>query len=83
LMAGGEVVLEFCNKAPLNVVPPKAVLHEITDTPPALKGATATNQLKPATTETGLVVKVPPFIAIGERIRIDTDTGDYVERDKG
>jgi elongation factor P len=82
LKAGDEVDLEFCNEDLLGVVLPKSVVHEITDTPPALKGATATNQLKPATTETGLIVKVPPFIAIGERIRIDTESGDYVERDK-
>ena len=47
-----------------------------------VKGATATNQLKPATTETGLQLKVPPFIAPGEKIKIDTDSGEYMERFK-
>lgn len=54
----------------------------VTDTPPVVKGATATNQMKDAVLETGAKVRVPPFIEIGERIRIDTRTGLYVERAK-
>ena len=61
---------------------PKTVEHTITDTPPGIKGATATNQMKDATTETGLVVKVPPFISPGERIKINTENGQYLERAK-
>lgn len=61
---------------------PKVVEHTITDTPPGIKGATATNQMKDATTETGLVVKVPPFISSGERIRISTENAQYLERAK-
>jgi elongation factor P len=76
------VDFEFCEDELLSICLPKNVVHEITDTPPAMKGATATNQLKPATTETGLQIKVPPFVGIGERVRIDTETGDYVERAK-
>lgn len=83
LKSGDEVDLEFCDDEMISVVLPKTVVHEVVDTPPAIKGATATNQLKPATTETGLQVKVPPFLETGERIRIDTETGAYVERDKG
>ena len=59
---------------------PKTVEHTITDTPPGIKGATATNQLKDATTETGLNVKVPPFMNPGDRIKINTDNGGYLER---
>jgi elongation factor P len=59
---------------------PNAVEHEIRDTPPAIKGATATNQLKDAETETGLIVKVPPFINPGDRIKINTADKSYVER---
>ena len=59
---------------------PKTVEHQITDTPPAIKGATATNQLKDATTETGLLVKVPPFINPGDRVRVNCDNGSYLER---
>jgi len=82
LKSGDEVDFEFCDEELVAINLPKVVVHEITETPPALKGATATNQLKPATTETGLDIKVPPFLAIGDRIRIDTDTGNYMERAK-
>ncbi|MGA2233257.1 MAG: elongation factor P [Tepidisphaeraceae bacterium] len=59
---------------------PKTVDLKVTDTAPAIKGATATNQMKDATLETGLKTRVPPFIEIGETIRINTETGDYQSR---
>jgi len=59
---------------------PKTVDLKVTDTPPAIKGATATNQNKEATLETGLTTRVPPFISIGEVIRISTDGGTYMSR---
>lgn len=59
---------------------PKVVELEITDTAPGIKGATATNQLKDATCETGLKIRVPPFIGIGEVVRISTETGAYLSR---
>ena len=59
-----------------------AVELEITETEPGVKGNTATNVLKPATVETGAVVKVPIFIEQGERIQIDTRTGEYLGRSK-
>jgi elongation factor P len=59
---------------------PKTVDLQVTDTPPGIKGATATNQLKEATLETGLKAKVPPFIEIGEVVRISTETGGYLSR---
>jgi elongation factor P len=55
---------------------------EVKETPPEIKGATATSQNKPATLETGLVVQVPPFVKIGEVIRVDTRTSEYVTRVK-
>lgn len=61
---------------------PNTVTLEVTDTAPAIKGATVTNQLKDATLETGAKVKVPPFIANGESIVVDTRSGEYVERAK-
>ena len=61
---------------------PKTVDLTVTDTPPAMKGATVTNELKPATMETGLVVRVPGFIDTGESVRVDTETGEYVSRAK-
>jgi len=61
---------------------PNVVELEVTDTTPAIKGATATNQLKDAVLETGVKVRVPPFIDEGTVIRVDTRTGQYVERAK-
>ncbi len=62
---------------------PNVVELKVVDTPPVARGATATNQTKDATLETGLRVRVPPFIENGEVLRIDTRTGEYVERAKG
>ena len=64
------------------VEPPLFVELEITETEPGVKGNTATNVPKPATVETGAVVKVPIFIEQGERIQIDTRTGEYLGRSK-
>jgi len=62
------------------VEPPMFVELEITDTEPGFKGDTATGASKPATVETGAQIKVPLFINIGDVIRIDTRTGEYLER---
>ena len=67
---------------PVAIEIPSSVELRITDTPPAMKGATATNQSKKATLETGLVVNVPPFVESGELIRVDTRSGEYLERVK-
>src|SRR3990170_4174945 len=53
------------------------VEQEVTDAPPVVRGATATNQMKEAVVETGAKVRVPPFIEIGNRICIDTRSGEY------
>ena len=65
------------------VEPPNFVDLEVTETEPGIKGDTATNVTKPATLETGAEIKVPLFINAGDRIRIDTRTGEYMERCKG
>jgi len=65
------------------VDPPNFVDLEVISTDPGFKGDTATNVMKPATLETGAEVKVPLFINEGEKIRIDTRTGEYLERSKG
>jgi len=70
------------NGTPLTVVPPNFVELEVTDTDPGLKGDTASGGIKPATLSTGAVVKVPLFICIGEILKIDTRTGEYVSRVK-
>ena len=65
---------------PVVVTLPNTVDLEVTDTPPEIKGATATNQYKSATMETGLVLMVPSFVKNGDLIRVDTRTGEYVTR---
>ncbi len=64
------------------IEPPNFVELEITETDPGFKGDTATNVTKPAVVETGAEVKVPLFIDIGDKIKIDTRTGEYLERSK-
>ena len=63
-----------------SVEPPTFVELEVTDTDPGFAGNTATNTLKPATVETGAEIKVPLFIEVGEIIKIDTRTGEYLSR---
>ena len=70
------------NGSPIGVAPPNFVELEVTETDPGLKGDTAQGGTKPATLETGAVVKVPLFIEIGEVLRIDTRSGEYMSRVK-
>ncbi|MBX5449812.1 elongation factor P [Thermogemmatispora sp.] len=65
---------------PISVELPEKVVLRVTYTEPGVKGDTATGGSKPATTETGLVVQVPLFVNIGDLIRVNTTTGEYVER---
>ncbi|MEL7450897.1 MAG: elongation factor P [Pseudomonadota bacterium] len=71
------------NNEPLLVAPPNFVELKITETDPGVKGDTAQGGVKPATLETGAVVKVPLFVEEGEVIRVDTRSGEYVSRVKG
>ncbi len=75
-----EVLLLFYKGTVFGIEPPNFVELEITDTEPGFKGDTATGATKPATLETGAVVNVPLFVGPGETIRIDTRTGEYMER---
>ena len=68
------------NEAPISVATPNFVELEVTETDPGLKGDTAQGGTKPATLATGAVVKVPLFINIGDVLKIDTRTGEYVSR---
>ncbi len=77
-----DVEIEFMDGKPVTVNMPNTVELRVTDTPPAIKGATATNQYKKATMETGLIITVPPFVEPGELLRVDTRTGEYIERVK-
>ncbi len=82
LKEGDAVDVLFWEDKPLSVsIPPKVVLR-VVDTTPGVKGNSATNVYKPAKLENGLDVKVPLFINKGDLIRVDTRTGQYVERAK-
>ncbi|MGN6592507.1 MAG: elongation factor P [Terriglobales bacterium] len=77
-----KIAVEFYEGKPVSVELPQTVDLEVTDTEPGLKGATVSNVTKAATLETGLVVQVPPFIETGEKIRVGTAEGTYLERVK-
>jgi elongation factor P len=70
----------FHESKPVSIELPSAVVVTVTDTPPGIKGATATNQLKEATCDTGLKTRVPPFIGNGEKIKVSTEDGSYMSR---
>ena len=74
------IAVEFYGSEPVGIELPVTVDLKVTDTVPGIKGATASNQVKPATLETGLVVSVPPFINTGDVVRVSTDTGEYLSR---
>ena len=82
LTAGLNVDLLFDGNEVLDVRLPSHVILEVTDTEPGFKGNTATGASKPATLETGYKLNVPLFIDENDKLRIDTRTGDYVERSK-
>ena len=75
-----KVKVEFYEGKPMSVELPASVDLTVIETEPGLKGATVSNVTKPAKTETGLVVQVPPFIVEGEKIRVSTSEGTYQER---
>ncbi len=77
-----ELVIHAESETVLFAELPAHVILEITYTEPGIKGDTATNTLKPATVETGATVRVPLFIEQGEKIKVDTRDGSYVERAK-
>jgi len=77
-----EVVIDTSSETVLFAELPTKVDLEITYTEPGMAGNTATNTLKPATVETGAIVRVPLFIGTGEKIRVDTRDGSYLERAK-
>lgn len=70
------------NGNPLSVVPPNQVVLRVTDTDPGLRGDTSSGGTKPATLETGAVVRVPLFVSIDELIKVDTRTAEYISRIK-
>jgi elongation factor P len=79
---GQEAAIAFNDAVALSVELPPNVMLRVTQTEPGVRGDTATNVSKPATLETGAEVKVPIFVNEGDLLKIDTRTGDYVERVK-
>jgi elongation factor P len=77
---GAEVDLQIVGGQVLGVIMPPAVVLEVIETEPGLKKVAATDVTKPAKTDTGLVVNVPVFINQGDKIKVDTSTGRYLER---
>lgn len=75
-------IVTLWNGTPIAVAPPNFVTLTITDTDPGLRGDTSGGGTKPATLETGAVVRVPLFLSIGDSIKVDTRTGEYVSRAK-
>jgi elongation factor P len=80
LVSESVIEMEFYGSEPVGIELPQTVDLKVVETTPAIKGATASAQLKPATLETGLVVQVPPFINQGDKVRVNTETGEYQSR---
>ena len=80
LLPNTEVQINFHNGRAIGVEIPPSVVLTVVDTEPGIKNATATTSFKPARMETGITVQVPPFVNNGEKIKIDTADGKYMER---
>ena len=80
LVADSVIRVEFYEAEPVGIELPQTVDLVVKETVPGIKGATASAQVKPATLETGLVVQVPPFVNEGDKIRVNTETGEYQSR---
>ena len=77
-----DCTMMLWNGSPINIVPPNFVTLAITETDPGVRGDTSGGGGKPATLETGAVVRVPLFVQTGELVKVDTRTGEYVSRVK-
>ena len=80
LLPETEVTIEMHEDRPLNVELPTTVVLTVVECDAAIKGQTATGSYKPATLETGATIMVPPYLESGTKIKINTETGEYVER---
>jgi len=80
LLPNTEVQINFYNGRAIGIELPPSVILTVTETEPGIKNATATNSFKAAKVETGIIVQVPPFINQGEKVKVSTDDGSYMER---
>ena len=83
LLPNEEVQINFYNDQPIGIELPASVVLQVTEAETVVKGQTAAGSGKPAIVETGLRVIVPPFVNTGDKIRVNTDTGEYMERADG
>jgi elongation factor P len=74
------ITVELHDEKPVGIELPVTVDLKVVDTVPGINRATASAQVKPATLETGLVVQVPPFVSVGDTLRISTETGEYLKK---
>ena len=74
------ITMEFYDEKPVGIELPITVDLKVIDTTPGINRATASAQVKPATLETGLVVQVPPFVSVGDTLRISTESGEYLKK---
>ena len=81
LKDGQECRVLLYNEKPLDIEIPASLVLEVTETEPGAKGDTVSNVTKPATLETGVVIQVPIFVNIGDRVKVDTRTNDYLGRE--
>ena len=82
LLPNSIVGIEFHEAKPVGIDPPATVDLEVVDTEPSMKGATASASYKPAKLETGVSILVPPFVQVGDKVRVDPSDGSYQERVK-
>jgi elongation factor P len=80
LIPDSTIRVEFYDVEPVGIELPPTVDLVVKQTVPGIKGATASAQVKPATLETGLVIQVPPFVNEGDKVRVNTETGEYQSR---
>ena len=80
LIADSVIRVEFYESEPVGIELPVTVDLVVKETVPGIKGATASAQVKPATLETGLIIQVPPFVNEGDKVRVNTETGEYQSR---
>jgi elongation factor P len=82
MQPGMRIQAEYYNGRPIGIQLPNAMVFEIVDTSPVMKTATKTASTKPAKLENGVMINIPEFIGPGERVRINPNTGEYLERSK-
>jgi elongation factor P len=82
MQPGLKILAEFYNQKPIGIQLPQYLVYEIVETSPVMRGATKTASSKPAKLENGVTVNVPEFLSQGERIRVNPNTGEYLDRAK-